>query len=55
MSVVVILGRHCLFEFEEPPVEILNPRRLAFISDRETLDAQVTSLLREASRKFRIH
>src|SRR6185295_17014999 len=35
--------------------EILNAGRLAFVSDRETLGAQVTSLLREASRKFRIH
>src|SRR2546423_15649524 len=55
MSVFVILGRHCLFEFEEPPVEILNAWRLAFMSDRETLGAQVASLLRDASRKFRIH
>src|SRR2546421_2925090 len=55
MSVVVIRGRHCLFELEEPPVEILNPWRLAFVSDLETLGAQVASLLRDASRKFRIH
>src|SRR5213080_143848 len=55
MSVVVILGRHCLFEFEEPPVEILNAWGLAFVSYRETLGTQVASLLRDASRQFRIH
>src|SRR2546425_9650459 len=55
MSVVVILGRHCLFELEEPPVEILNAWRLAFVSDLETLGAQVTALLGRPSRQFRIH